>query len=114
MDFIYVTSITDDVKKAIEKELRVNVVERPLKWTINELMTFITDTNLQVIVVNEIDSQAIVEIALGHLFCKKILVTCNSIDEYPHIYDMITEVQVTCNLMLNNNSFINWYQYTKK
>ena len=111
---IYVTSINDEVKEKIEEDLNIKVIVRSEKWSINELLTHITDPNLKVIVVNEVDSQAIAEITLACLFCKDVLVTDKSIKEYPHIYDMIKECQPACNLNINNNSFISWYKHTKR
>lgn len=110
---IYVDNISDNMIHEIKIGLGLDIIKRPNKWNVNELLQYITDPNLKLIVISKIDSQAIAEITLAHLFCKKILVTCNNIKEYPYIYDMISEVQPSCNLTIENSSFINWYKYTE-
>jgi len=115
---IYVDGISDEMIQEIKTTLGLTVNKRPDEWNVNELMKYITDPNLKLIVINKIDSQSIAEITLAHLFCKEVLVTCSNITEYPHIYDMVSEVQPQCNLEIDNNSFINWfinwYKYTRK
>jgi len=41
--------------------------------------------------------------------CKTILCVTNSIIEYEKIKEMVTDIQTGCNLTINNNSFIHWY-----
>ena len=38
-----------------------------------------------------------------------ILCVSNSIKEYSKIKDLVTDIQPGCNLKINNNSFIQWY-----
>jgi len=111
--FIFCDKCLPSVKQEIENKLYLDVITRNIDdWSIEYISSVITSPLLKVIVINNIDEVSISEIALASFMCKKILVTTKAINEYPLIYNMVSDTEPGCNFMLNNCSFVNWYNYT--
>lgn len=85
------------------------IIRNDEDWNIRYITGIIMDPNVKVLVIHNINEISVAEIALASFMCKTILCTTENIREYPKICNLVTEIQTGCNLNINNNSFIHWY-----
>ena len=109
--YIYTDKADPDVLNSIRKELgHVDYIVRDKEdWGIRYVTSIIMDSQVNGIVIHDIDEMSIAEITLASFMCKTILCVTDTVTEYEKIYDMVTDLQTGCNLTINNNSFTNWY-----
>jgi len=115
-NIVYVDSANDSIIEKLEKEnpdIQFIIRDKD-NWNIKYIVNLIMDPNLVAIVIHDINELSIAEITLASFMCKKILCITQTIKEYDKIIDMVTDIQPGCNLNINNNSFIHWYNTIKK
>ena len=112
--YIYTDKADSDIMKHITDELNeVEFVVRDTEnWTIRYITGIIMDPNIKVIVIHDINELSIAEIALASFMCKHILCITDTIKDYPKLFEMVTDLQLGCNLTIKNSSFIHWYKST--
>jgi len=112
---IYTYIYTDIADKDILKNIKIElpsidfIIRNESEWNIRYITGIIMDPNVKVIVIHNINEISIAEITLASFMCKTILCVTNSIKEYSIIQNLVTDIQTGCNLTINNNSFIRWY-----
>jgi hypothetical protein len=113
MSIIYTDRCCDESVKLIEQSLNLNVIQRieQDKWTVNDALSIITLPNLKLAVINVIDELSVMEMALLHFMCKPILVTSDTIKNYPMIKEKVIDyVDLDSDLRKPDNQFINWFR----
>lgn len=110
---IYTDSCYPLCEKNIITELKVIFYKRfvPEQWSINQILSIFPDPRLKIIVINNINEAAIMEIAIANFLCKKILVTTEAIKSYPLLTKTVDYIDYNCNLNNPNNNFISWFKY---
>lgn len=110
--FIYTDSCCSEIEQKVLKELNLRVVKTfgQETWSVNEAMIIITDPQLRLTVINQLDYLTVMEIALLNFMCKKILVTTKTINEYPVILRSVDFVDTYCDLTSEDSQFITWYK----
>jgi len=109
--YIYTDKANQEIINQIKEEL-VSVdfiIRNETEWNIRYITNIIMNPNVKILVIHSINDMSIAEIALASFMCKTILCATNSIKEYEKILEMVTDIQTGCNLNINNNSFIHWY-----
>ena len=108
---IYTDHCNKDSEDKIKKELGMLVLKQMPKetWNINDALTVLTTPKIKLAVFNVIDDVTIMEIGLLSFLAKPILVTHNSIKEYPVLERTVTHIDVESNLRFDRNNFIKWY-----
>ena len=109
--YVYTDKANQEIIDQIKEELvSVDFIVRDeTEWDIRYITGIIMNPNVKVLVIHSINDMSIAEIALASFMCKTILCVTNSIKEYEKILEMVTDIQTGCNLTINNNSFIHWY-----
>jgi len=109
--YVYTDKADPEIIKKIKEELpSVDFIIRDeKKWDIRYITNVIMNPNVKILVIHSINDMSISEIALASFMCKTILCVTNSIKEYEKLLEMITDIQTGCNLSINNNSFVHWY-----
>jgi len=109
--YVYTDKANKEIIDQIKEELvSVDFIVRDeTEWDIRYITGIIMNPNVKVLVIHSINDMSIAEIALASFMCKTILCVTNSIKEYEKILEMVTDIQTGCNLTINNNSFIHWY-----
>lgn len=109
--YIYTDRADAEIIKKIKEELKSVdfIIRKEDDWNIRYITGVIMDPNVKVLVIHSINDMSIAEIALASFMCKTILCVTNSIREYEKLAEMVTDIQTGCNLTINNNSFIHWY-----
>lgn len=108
---LYTDSCLDEVAKQIKNDFHLDVIKRIDNWNITNAMQHIMSPQTKVIVFNFMNEIAIAEMALAAFMCKTILVTTRSIEEYPAIKDLATDIDYGCTLLSNKTSFFTWLEY---
>jgi len=110
---IYTDDCNPFIEKQIYSELGLPIVRRlsDKNWNVNDAMAIITDPNLILAVVNQIDEASLMEIALLHFMCKPILVTHKAIEEYPLVERSIDFIDYTSNLKDPASTFTTWFNW---
>ena len=111
MTYIYTDTADRSILNLIKKELpSVDfIIRNEDDWNIRYITGIIMDPNVRVLVIHKINEISVAEIALASFMCKTILCVTDNVKEFPKINEMITEIQTGCNLTINNNSFVHWY-----
>jgi len=79
-------------------------------WSISDAMSIITLPSLELAVINIIDEVSVIEIGLLHFMCKPILVTSDTIKNYPIIKNKVIDfIDYASDLRKIDNTFIDWY-----
>lgn len=114
-NFIYTDDYIDAVESKISNSLNITIIKRFPEdtWNISDAMRIITSPELELAIINKIDSISLMEISLLHFMCKKILVTTNSVNTYPAIARTVDYIDVSCTFMSEDNNFIQWYKLWK-
>ena len=102
---------TELVEKIKDRTGRTVVLRNEETWSIGYLAQTLTDPMLDLVVVNNINEMALVEIGISAFMCKPILVTANSIDDYKGLNTLVNYVDPGAK-MINKGSFINWFEYS--
>lgn len=113
MSIIYTDRCCEESTKEVLHHLKINLVERMnfQDWTISDACSILMLPNLKLAVINVIDEMSVMEMALLHFMCKPILVTSNTINNYPIIKDKIIDyIDFDSDLRNPDNNFINWFK----
>jgi hypothetical protein len=113
MNIIYTDSCHPLMVEKVRLELSMGLVLGINReaWTLNDAMSIITHPNVIVAVINSINEFTVLEMAMLHFMCKPIVVTSKSINSYPVLANRIVDfIEPTCNLLEENNSFIEWFK----
>jgi hypothetical protein len=112
MSIIYTDRCCDQSVAAIKNELgRDLIVRLDMKsWTISDALSIITLPSLELAVINIIDEVSVMEIGLLHFMCKPILITSETIKNYPVIKDKVIDyIDLDSDLRNPYNNFIEWF-----
>jgi len=111
---LYTDGCLDELKTKLIEQYNINVIVRDTdNWNISYATKHIMTPEVQILVFNFMNEIAIAEIALASFMCKTILVTNRSIEEYPTIKDLATDIDYGCTLLSNKTSFFTWLDYKR-
>ena len=106
-DYCCDKSVEDMKKVGYDLVKRLDIKD----WSISDALSIITLPNLKLAVINIIDEVSVMEISLLHFMCKPILITSQTIKNYPIIKDKVIDyIDYDCDLRNPFNNFINWFQ----
>lgn len=113
---IYTDICSEKIEKELAAEAGALIVKRMSDdtWTVNESMRIITDPSLELAVINRLDSISLMEISLLHFMAKPILVTTETISNYPAVVRAVDYIDGQCSLVQDHSSFISWYSAWKE
>lgn len=113
---IYTDCCSEFMEKEIAKETGSSIIKRMNEsdWSINNTMSIITIPQIELAIINKLDSVSLMEISLLNFMCKPILVTTETINQYPLVYNSVDYVDGQCSLIRETNSFIKWYKGWKE
>lgn len=111
--FVYTDRCSDISKDILLEKLGLKVIVRDDSlWDLGYIAGILTNPSVSIISLNTIDERSMAEITMAAFMCKTILVTTEAIKEYKHIYPFVTDVEVGCDLGKDNNTFVDWYNYS--
>jgi hypothetical protein len=110
---IYVDDCPKELEDRIYQELGLRLVKRlpDSTWCVNDAMAIITDPNVVLAVVNQINDVALMEIALLNFMCKPILVTHKAIENYPLVERCIEFIDYPSYMKDQYSKFIDWFKW---
>ena len=108
---IYTDMCSEELEHQITKEIGVRIIRRMTTdtWSVNDTMGVITTPSLILAVINRLDTISLMEISLLNFMCKPILVTTETINHYPVVYNSVDFVDSQCSLVREYSSFLSWY-----
>lgn len=112
---IYTDMCSESMEKKIAEETGAIVIRRIKEkdWSVNDTMSVITIPQVELAVINRLDSVSLMEISLLNFMCKPILVTTETVKQYPLVYNSVDHVDGQCSLVREPNSFLSWYKIWK-
>jgi hypothetical protein len=112
---IYTDVCSDELEAKIAEETGTIVIRRipEDKWNVVDTMGVITTPAIELAVINRLDSISLMEISLLHFLCKPILVTSETINQYPAVANTVDYIDGQCSLVHDYSSFISWYKLWK-
>ena len=109
--YLYTDKCSDSNKIKIEELLGFKVIVRNIEhWNIDTISNVITNPQLKLIVIHDINEMSVSEMTLGSFMCKKVLITTKSINYYKTHMSMIDDIELSCDLTAENTSFFNWFK----
>lgn len=114
---IYITDCLPEHAQKIQNELDVIVYTRldANTWDTNSLMEILADSRLILTIINKMTPEAIVEMTICDIFCKKMLITTETFIHYESLHYMVpTDFRLYGSIYSNYDIFKNWFLEYKR
>jgi len=113
---IYTDMCSKELEHTILETTGVTIIRRVFDehWSVNDTMGVITTPSLILAVINRLDSISLMEISLLNFMCKPILVTTETINQYPIVSNTVDYIDEQCSLVKTTSSFVSWFKLWKE